>query len=61
MKIYKFQDTLDGNFAFILAASQQEAEATLKAITSLPFRLVGAKAPAEMPGPVVIVNNILPF
>lgn len=45
MKIYKFQDEIDGNYAFIVAKTQGEAVATLQKTTSMPFKFVASKKP----------------
>jgi hypothetical protein len=61
MIVYKFQDVVDGRFAFIVAKSQEEAEKTLRNLTSVDFKLVDSKSPNELSRPIVLVNNILPF
>lgn len=61
MKIYKFKDNVDGHFAFILAENSEQAKEHLSAITSLPFKLFDYKELSEIPKPLVIRNDILPF
>lgn len=61
MKIYKFKDTTDGNHAFILAQSENEAWEQLNKITALKCRLIGTRNPTDLKKSVVILNHILPF
>lgn len=61
MKIYKFKDNVDGNYAFILAKNLAEAEEMLALLTSVPFNSVGNKYPEDLSRPIVLLNNILPF
>ena len=61
MKIYKFKDKIEGNFAFILAASEEQAWQELYCITALPCRLIDTRNPADLKKPLVVLNHILPF
>jgi hypothetical protein len=61
MKIYKFIDSVDGNYAFILATDLDSANNHLKKITSINFTLSSYKDVEEIKKPIVIKNNILPF
>ena len=61
MKIYKFKDTVDGNYAFIMAKSIEEATNTLKERTSIPFKFIKSARPEDLDRPIVLLNNILPF
>ena len=61
MRIYKFKDSVDGHFAFILADTVANAGAEMFKITSLPFSLVESKDVNEIKTPLVIRNDILPF
>ncbi len=61
MKIYKFKNKIDGNFAFILAENLDEAIKFLSTKTIIEFDLVDLKEPEELQKPICILNNILPF
>ncbi|TXD52706.1 MULTISPECIES: hypothetical protein [unclassified Polaribacter] len=61
MKIYKFKDEIDGNFAFIIAKNEDEAAATLTITSSIPFKFIESKNIEEHNRPVILLNNILPF
>jgi hypothetical protein len=61
MNIYKFKDTVDGNYAFILADNSYDAEMLLETKTSLEFELVEAKPISDIYKPIIIKNNIVPF
>jgi hypothetical protein len=61
MKIYKFKDVADGNFAFIMANSESDAILILERHTSIAFLLVGSKNPSDLNRPIILLNNILPF
>jgi hypothetical protein len=61
MDIYKFQDTVDGNYAFILADDLHDAERLLETKTSLDFELVETKLLCDIYKPIIIKNNIVPF
>ena len=61
MKIYKFQDTVDGKFAFIVAKNQSDATKMLQSLTSIPFEFIESKTPEEINKPIVLMNKILPF
>lgn len=60
MKIYKFKDITDGNYCFVLAASESEARAKVENLTSLEFELVEARSINEV-APIVVYNTMLPF
>jgi hypothetical protein len=57
MYIFKFQDIVEGNFAFILAPNQSDAEVKLGSLTELKFKLITAKPVTEC-GTWVIFNKI---
>ena len=59
--IYKFQDTVDGKFAFILAPSYNKAMKTLENLTSIEFNFIESKDPKELNKSIVLINQILPF
>ena len=61
MKIYKFRDTVDGNYAFILATDLKSANNHLKKITSIHFTLSSYIDIEDIKKPIIIKNNILPF
>jgi hypothetical protein len=61
MKIYKFQDIVDGRFAFIVAKNQGEATKALQNLTSIGFKFIESKTPEELNRPIVLMNTILPF
>ena len=56
--IYKFKDDIDGNVAFIVAVSLDEAMIKMKQLTGLPFSLVEVRPISE---PIVLINFIVPF
>ncbi len=60
MKVYKFKDNIDGRFAFVLAASKEEAQQRLDEETSIPFTYVDYRYVEKM-RPTIIRNDILPF
>jgi len=57
MYIFKFQDLTEGNFAFILAPNQVDAEMKLSSLTELKYKLITAK-PVDECGTWVIFNKI---
>jgi len=59
MKIYKFKDEVDGNYAFIVAKNQDEAVTALQKTISIPFKFMASKKPEELNKPIVLINNIL--
>jgi hypothetical protein len=61
MKIYKFRDSVDGNYAFILATDLESANKHLKKITSIHFTLSSYRDIEDIKKPIIIKNNILPF
>lgn len=60
MTCYKFKDTTDGNFIFIIAKTESLARAKATTVTSLTLVLVGKKPVAEL-GAVIIYNNVCSF
>lgn len=60
MTVYKFQDDVDGNFAFVIANTQDEAKAALEEKTSIPVIFISYQ-PLENHLPIVWINRILPF
>lgn len=61
MKVFKFKDKVDGNFAFILATDFKAARIHLQKNTSIPFSLCEYKEVEEIKKPIILINNILPF
>lgn len=61
MTIYKFKDTIDGNFCFVVAKNENEALEAVKLLTSIPVVLVDQKPVEQLNKPVVIFNTVLPF
>jgi hypothetical protein len=61
MNVYKFQDIVDGRFAFILAKNQGEATKTLQNLTIIGFKFIESKTLKEINMPIVLINKILPF
>ena len=61
MRIYKFQDAVDGNYAFIVAKNQAEAAKALQNLTSIPFKFIESKTLEELNRPIVLMSKILPF
>ena len=61
MKIYKFQDTVDGRFAFIVAKNQIEATKALQKLTCIAFEFIESKTFEDINKPIVLMNTILPF
>jgi hypothetical protein len=61
MRIYKFQDTVDGNFAFIIAKSKSEAIEKLQTLSSLDCKFIEDRSLDEYGKPIVLLNQILPF
>lgn len=58
MRVYKFQDIVDGNYAFVAANSQEEAIEALSKKTAIRFISIESR---DVNIPIVIMNNILPF
>lgn len=61
MKIYILRDRFDGQRAVVLAESRKAAIKAIEATTTLAFEIVAEKDIAELPFPIIIKNNILPF
>lgn len=61
MRVYKYKDTSDGNYAFILAKSEADAEKLVSNTTTLYYNLVESRDVEELDYPISILNNILPF
>ena len=61
MTIWKFKDNVDGNYAFILAKTKDEAAGILMNLTSIPFEYVDKLEPDHIKKPFIILNKILPF
>lgn len=60
MNCYKFKDTVEGNFAFVIAPDIKTAAKKIADVTSLPYVLVDER-PVEDLKPIIIWNRILPF
>lgn len=61
MKMYKFKDSVDGNYVFIIAGNLQLARKKVESLTSIPFHYIEAKNLEDLPHPIVVYNTILPF
>lgn len=62
MNIYKFQDTCDGRFAYIIAWNLTDAENALRTQTSIPFEIVkSGNIELLQQKAYIIKNDILPF
>jgi hypothetical protein len=61
MKIYKFKDTVDGKYAFIIAENEAIARAELDKKTSLYCKMVDFKSLEDYNKPIILKNDILPF
>lgn len=61
MKMYKFKDSVDGNYAFVIAGNLQLARKKVENLTSVPFHFIEAKDLEDLPNPIVVYNTILPF
>lgn len=70
MNIYRFQDSVDFESAFIISESEESAAEILMKETSLPFHFIRHKGLEEVPkalefynetGKKIYINNILPF
>lgn len=60
MKVYKFQDTVDGNFDFVIAWDLVQAIHKLYTSTSLPFKFLESRPLSDL-APMIVVGYILPF
>ena len=60
MTIFKFKDTVDGNFCYVIARDSYDATKAVKSLTSIQVELVATK-PIEEVTPIVLRNKILPF
>ena len=61
MNIYKIQDAVDGNYAFIIAPTEQDAIQEMSKNTSIPFRIVDHRTLSEIGKCFIVRNDILPF
>lgn len=70
MKIYKFQDLIDFESAFIIAQDLEKATELIRDQTSIPFELIDTRPLDDFPlakekwdGKIsmIWINNILPF
>lgn len=61
MTIYKFRDTIDGNYCFVVAKDKDEALDAVQRLTSIPVVLVDQKPVEQLNKPVVLFNTVLPF
>ena len=60
MTVFKFRDTVDGKFCYVIARDSYDATKVVKSLTSIPVELVATK-PIEEITPIVLRNKILPF
>ena len=63
LNIFKMQDDVDGNYAFIVANNIKRAHELLDKETSLPFTYVDSKSAIDFGKTEegIWINNILPF
>lgn len=61
MIIYKFKDSIDGNYAFIIAKTLSKAEQKLKSETSISFDFIGSRNIEDLSESIIIKNDIAPF
>lgn len=62
MNIYKFRDTVDGRFAYVIAWNLTDAENALRTQTSIPFEIVkSGRIELLHQTAYIIKNDILPF
>ena len=68
--IFKYRDTVDGNYAFIIHTSEEKARKRLEEETVIEFTLVGSKKLEDVPAAHEFwfnyynnfyINQILPF
>lgn len=68
--IFKYKDTMDGKYAFIIHTNEEKARKILEEETSLDFMLVGSKKLEDVPAAHefwfnsynnVYINEIIPF
>lgn len=68
--VFKYKDTIDGNYAFIIHTSEEGARKLLEEQTVLEFMLVGSKKLDDVPAAHefwfnyynnVYINKIMPF
>lgn len=68
--IFKYKDTVDGRYAFIIHENEEKARKILEQETSLDFVLCGSKFLEEVPEAYkhwfstfnyIYINEILPF
>lgn len=60
MKVYKIKDKADGNLAFVVAQTEQDAIEKILTRTVLEVEVIGIK-PVEELEPLIILNKINPF
>jgi hypothetical protein len=60
MYVYKFKDTVDGNYIFVLAKSEILARERVSTVTSISVQLVEARHIEEV-GTIVIYNTVVTF
>lgn len=60
-RIFKFKDTVDGRYAFVLAPTLAIAEKAIQDKTTIPVECVDAQDVDNFPDGLVLVNKILPF
>ena len=61
MRIYKFKDVVDGNYAFVISKNIDEAVNSLKLTTSIDFTLIESRSLEELKRTIIVINQILPF
>lgn len=68
--LFKYRDTVDGNFAFIISDDEETARKALENETTLPVLMVGSRSLEDFPHASehwyscydpIYINNIIPF
>ena len=60
MRCYKFRDTVDGNYIFVIDISATNAHAKAKQYTGVTLELVDSKPVEDLAG-LVVFNSTCPF
>jgi translation initiation factor 6 (eIF-6) len=60
MYVFKFKDTVDGNYIFVLDKHEEDAREQVATVTSIPVVLVDVKHVSDI-GSLIIYNTVAPF
>jgi len=60
MYVFKFKDTVDGNYIFVLDKHEEDARQRVATVTSIPVVLVDVKHVSDI-GSLIIYNTVVPF